>query len=166
MRDAHVVLFKKVYIPIFHKERKRGVLLTMFSENALQVLEKRYLLKDQQGRVRETPEQLFHRVAKAIADVEKQYGNAPQQWENFFYTAMKNLEFLPNTPTLMNAGTRLGNLAACYVLPVKDSTESIFETLRIAALLHHEAAGTGFSFSQLRPKGDIVASSGALLLAR
>ncbi len=134
----------------------------MLSENALQILEKRYLLKDKQGIVQETPEQLFQRVAKAIADVEKQYGNAPQQWEKKFYNAMNSLEFLPNTPTLMNAGTRLGNLAACYVLPVEDSTESIFETLRIAALLHHEAAGTGFSFSQLRPKGDIVASSGGI----
>ena len=135
------------------------------SYNALQVLEKRYLLKDNEGKVRESPEQMFRRVAKYISEVEKKYGKSKKyisELENEFYTLMTRLEFLPNTPTLMNAGTSLGTLAACYVLPVEDSIEGIFETLKIAAMLHHEAAGTGFSFSKIRPKGYLVKSSGGI----
>ncbi len=131
--------------------------------NAIKVLEKRYLRKDVKGNVIETPSQLFRRVAKAIAQVEKNFGKSEKEIEKLeeeFYKIMSNLEFLPNSPTLMNAGTDLGNLSACYVLPIEDSIESIFETLKIAAKIHKEAGGTGFSFSNLRPKGDVVKTTG------
>jgi ribonucleoside-diphosphate reductase alpha chain len=133
--------------------------------NAIRVLQKRYLMKDESGQTIETPSQLFHRVASAIATVEKIYGKKEKEVkiiENDFYRVMSSLEFLPNTPCLMNAGTKLGNLAACYVLPVEDSIESIFDTLKLAALIHKEAGGTGFNFSHLRPRGDVVKTTGGV----
>ena len=127
--------------------------------NALKVLEERYLLKDDEGKIIETPTQLFRRVAKAIASVDKKYGKNPKKAEEEFFIAMKNLEFLPNSPTLMNAGTKLGQLSACFVLPIDDSIESIFNTLKNMALIQQSGGGTGFSFSRLRPKGDMVKST-------
>lgn len=134
------------------------------SVNATTVLKRRYLLKNEKGEVIETPKELFTRVAKAIAEPDANYGkgSACAQTEEEFFTMMTNLEFLPNSPTLMNAGTPIGQLAACFVLPVEDSIEGIFTTLKNMALIHQSGGGTGFSFSQLRPKNDVVKSTGGI----
>ena len=132
------------------------------TENALRVLQQRYLLKDQYGKIIETPEEMFRRVAKAVADAEYLYGGRPQEREELFYCLMSNLKFLPNSPTLMNAGKDIGQLAACFVLPVEDSMKSIFDTLKNAALILQSGGGTGFSFSRLRPRADIVRSTGGV----
>ena len=129
--------------------------------NAIRVLEKRYLLKDEKGRLVETPAQMFRRVAKAVASVDAIYDKSVvvEELEEEFYEIMVNLEFIPNSPTLMNAGTDLGQLSACFVLPVFDSLESIFDTLKHMAFIHRSGGGTGFSFSKLRPRGDLVRST-------
>jgi len=132
------------------------------SENARKVLETRYLLRDEQGNIRETPEEMFRRVATAVASAELLYGGAPGEWETRFYDAMSGLLFLPNTPTLINAGKDLGQLAACFVLPVDDSMMSIFDSLKNAALILQSGGGTGFSFSHLRPRSDVVKSTGGI----
>jgi ribonucleoside-diphosphate reductase alpha chain len=127
--------------------------------NALKVLEERYLLKDETGKIIETPTQLFKRVATTIAAQDALYGKDPNKTEEEFFAAMRNLEFLPNSPTLMNAGTPLGQLSACFVLPIEDSLEGIFTTLKNMALIQQSGGGTGFSFSRLREKGAIVKST-------
>ncbi|WGM89089.1 MAG: vitamin B12-dependent ribonucleotide reductase [Candidatus Bathyarchaeum tardum] len=129
--------------------------------NAIQVLKNRYLMKDQKGKVIETPREMFRRVAKAVAKADQNYDeNADvKQNEETFYQVMVNCEFLPNSPTLMNAGTVLGQLSACFVLPVEDSIEGIFTSLKHMAIIHQSGGGTGFSFSKLRPAGDIVGST-------
>jgi len=132
------------------------------TENALRVLSARYLLKDARGNVIETPEGMFKRVASTIASAEKIYGRDPAPWEDRFYELMTSLRFLPNSPTLMNAGRDIGQLAACFVLPVDDSMQSIFDTLKNAALILQSGGGTGFSFSRLRPRTDIVRSTGGI----
>jgi len=132
------------------------------TDNALKVLRARYLLKDEQGNVIETPEGMFRRVAHAIATTESLYGGNVKEWEEKFYEAMSTLLFLPNTPTLINAGKELGQLAACFVLPVDDSMKSIFDSLKNAALILQSGGGTGFSFSRLRPRSDIVKSTGGI----
>jgi len=132
------------------------------TENALKVLTNRYLLKDEEGKVKETPEEMFRRIAKAIASAEGIYGGDPKEWEEIFYGIISNLRFLPNSPTLMNAGKDIGQLAACFVLPVEDSMNSIFDTLKNAALILQSGGGTGFSFSRLRPRSDIVRSTGGV----
>lgn len=130
------------------------------SVNAVNVMERRYLLKDEDGRIIESPKQMFRRVARETARIEARYGKKDAaETEEKFYSMMSELEFLPNSPTLMNAGTGMGQLSACFVLPVEDSMESIFETLKQMALIHQSGGGTGFSFSHLRPEGDIVLST-------
>lgn len=131
------------------------------SVNAVKVLERRYLLKDENGAVIETPARMFRRVARAVASAETRFNPAANAafWENQFYAMMAGLEFLPNSPTLMNAGAPLGQLSACFVLPVEDSIAEIFESLKNMAIIHQSGGGTGFSFSHLRPKGDLVRST-------
>lgn len=132
------------------------------SPNALRVLQARYLRRDGDGRVVETPDELFHRVARAVAQAELLLGSAREadRWQERFHGTLCALDFLPNSPALMNAGTPLGQLSACFVLPVEDTLESIFDTLKSMALLQRTGGGTGFAFSRLRPRGDVLASTG------
>ena len=127
----------------------------------MRVLERRYLTKDDNGELTETAEGMFRRVAKNIALAEKQFGGEKEVMmaEEAFYNIMARAEFLPNSPTLMNAGRELQQLAACFVLPVGDSMESIFDAVRDTALIHKSGGGTGFSFSKLRPSGSRVKST-------
>jgi ribonucleoside-diphosphate reductase alpha chain len=138
---------------------KKPIALT---ENGRRVLEKRYLVKDDTGAVIETPEELFLRVAKAVAGAEKAYGKTDTDIADLtgrFYGMMADLKFMPNSPTLMNAGRPLGMLSACFVLPVPDDMAGIFETMKHAAMVQKAGGGTGFSFSRLRPSGDVVRST-------
>jgi len=134
------------------------------SENARTVLERRYLRKDAKGELLETPARMFRRVARHVASAERNYDGAERarEMEEAFYRIMTGFEFLPNSPTLMNAGRRLGQLAACFVLPVEDSMEGIFDSLKNAALIHKSGGGTGFSFSRLRPKNSRVGTTGGI----
>ena len=123
----------------------------MLSQNAITVLERRYLKKDAEGRPTESPEDLFKRVAQAIAEADKEYDVDAdiKATQDIFYDMMYHLKFMPNSPTLMNAGRPLGQLSACFVLPVADSMEDIFDALKNAALIHKSGGGPGFSFSCL-----------------
>lgn len=134
------------------------------SENAVKVLEKRYLKKDADGNVIETPAKMFRRVAQNIAQADSNYDKKSdlRRTEEEFYAAISGLEFLPNSPTLMNAGKELQQLSACFVLPIRDSMEGIFDSLKSAALIHKSGGGTGFSFSNLRPKSSVVRSTGGV----
>ena len=141
-----------------------GGTIMQISQNALTVLERRYLAKNEKGEIIETVEEMFRRVAKHIAKADESYtANADLQiLEDKFYSMMTNLEFLPNSPTLMNAGRELGQLSACFVLPVEDTMEGIFDAIKNAAIIHKSGGGTGFSFSRLRAKGSTVASTGGV----
>jgi ribonucleoside-diphosphate reductase alpha chain len=154
-KPTRVQLDKSIFV-------QKGLAL---SENAVTVLKRRYLRKDSQGKVIETPEKMFRRVAQHIAKAEKNYGADDERVkavEETFYDLMTQVIFLPNSPTLMNAGRRLGQLAACFVLPVEDSMEGIFGALRNAAMIHKSGGGTGFSFSRLRPKDSNVGTTGGV----
>ncbi|MDD4951320.1 MAG: vitamin B12-dependent ribonucleotide reductase [Desulfovibrionaceae bacterium] len=135
------------------------------NENAATVLTRRYLRKDGEGRPKETAREMFWRVAAAVAAEEAKYGASPlspAKLARRFYEFMTSFAFLPNSPTLMNAGTDLGQLAACFVLPIEDSMEGIFDAVKHAALIHKSGGGTGFSFSRLRPKDSRVGSTGGI----
>ena len=127
--------------------------------NALEVLKARYLLRDEKENIVETPMRLFERVAGAIARVDEKYGDNPVESQKTFFEMMRKLEFIPNTPTLFNAGTSIGQLSACFVLPVGDSLDDIFNAVKNMALIEQTGGGVGFDFSKLRPKGDIVGST-------
>lgn len=135
-----------------------------FSPNAIKVLERRYLAKDEKGTVVETPQDMLKRVAYTIAQADKNYGEKANvaSTEKKFYNMMASLRFLPNSPTLMNAGRPLGQLSACFVLPIEDSMEGIFDSIKNAALIHKSGGGTGFSFSRLRGSGATVNTTGGV----
>jgi len=148
---------------MFINEIKQHTQIMRLSKNALTILEQRYLKKNSKGKAIEKPEDMFRRVAKNIAMADVKYSHSKKnvrKTEEEFYNLMASLDFLPNSPTLLNAGRKLQQLAACFVLPVEDGIEPIFRTLYQAALIHKTGAGTGFNFSKLRPKGDIIESSG------
>ena len=132
------------------------------SVNAATVLKKRYLLRDERGLVAETPGEMFARVASHVSRAEEKYGGDAGNFRGRFLKMMRELDFLPNSPTLMNAGLPLGQLSACFVLPVEDSLPGIFEALKNMALIHQSGGGTGFSFSRLRPKNDVVRATGGV----
>ena len=140
--------------------------LATLSANARTVLAKRYLVKDASGKPTETPEELFWRVATVVADADARYGANENQVERTaeeFYALMTQRRFVPNSPTLMNAGRPLGQLSACFVLPVEDALSNgkngIYDTLKSMAIIHQSGGGTGFGFSKLRPKGSMVRST-------
>ena len=133
------------------------------TENARTVLEARYLKKNEAGDCTEAPADLFHRVAGCIAEVERRYGatdDERKQWAQRYFDLMASGQFMPNSPTLMNAGREMGMLSACFVLPVRDSIVEIFDTIKHTALIQKAGGGTGFAFDELRPTGDFIKSSG------
>ncbi|MEM4216929.1 MAG: vitamin B12-dependent ribonucleotide reductase [Candidatus Methanomethylicaceae archaeon] len=135
------------------------------SELGALLLRSRYLMKNEHGEVIETPEQMFERVARHVASAEEAYGKTKKEIakiEETFYNMMADRLFFPNSPTLMNAGAKQGQLSACFVIPIEDSMESIFDALKLMAMIHKSGGGTGFSFSRIRPKGDIVGSTSGI----
>nr|HID14660.1 adenosylcobalamin-dependent ribonucleoside-diphosphate reductase [Anaerolineae bacterium] len=161
MEAAMLNTARSTVVSLSKQQAESEVKLT---ENALAVLKRRYLRKGPDGRPVETVEQMFHRVASHIAAVEKEWGGDVAAVEAVFYDLVTSLRFLPNSPTFTGAGTPLGQLAACFVLPISDDMgrepDGIFQTLRDTALIQQTGGGTGFSFSRLRPKGAVVRSSG------
>ncbi len=151
--------YRKKKKEIRELKEKLGIVAPKLTVNALEVLKKRYLLKDETERIIETPAQLFMRIAKAIAEIDGKYGGDQGENEKIFYEMLAGLKFIPNSPTLFNAGTEIGQLSACFVLPVEDSLESIFTTVKNMALIEQTGGGVGFDFSRLRPSGDIVRST-------
>ncbi len=160
------ILYRQRRAEIRHAKTMLGVVDELkLPLNSILVLERRYLKKDESGKVVESTGQMFSRIAKGIAEVEKHYGKAEAEveaLENEFYRMMTRFEFIPNSPTLMNTGTQFRQLSACFVLPVEDSIDSIFNTLKATALIHKTGGGTGFAFSRLRPKGDMVKTTGGV----
>src|SRR3970040_97389 len=143
--------------------------MTQITDNARTVLERRISIKDEEGEPLETAEDIFIRVASNIALAEANYCKSEDEFaqkaaiaEKKFYTLMSNLDFLPNSPTLVNAGNELQQLSACFVIPVEDSMENIFEAVKQAALIHKTGGGTGFSFSRLRPENSTVSATSGI----
>jgi ribonucleoside-diphosphate reductase alpha chain len=177
IEEGHVKTVKAfiIYREEQNKLRQRkqelvgGFVGKQISLNALKILKEKYLLKNKHGRTIETPKDMFYRVAKAIALVDKDYEKKPdiEKTEETFFDVMNKLDFLPNSPCLMNAGTEMQQVISCFALPIEDSIESIYDTMKIAAKIHKYGSGTGFNFSTLRPKDDYIvstqgSSSGAL----
>jgi len=151
--------YRKKKKEIRRLRKKLGIEEPRLTVNALEVLRRRYLLRNEEGKIIETPAQTFTRVAKAIAKVDRKYRGNPKESEKNFYGMIARVDFLPNSPTLFNAKTELGQLSACFVLPVEDSLKSIFTAVKNMALIEKSGGGVGFDFSKLRPKGDIVKST-------
>jgi ribonucleoside-diphosphate reductase alpha chain len=151
--------FREKKLEIRKLRAKLGIEEPKLTVNAMEVLRQRYLLRDENERIIESPAQLFTRVARAIAKPDRKYHGNPKHSEKIFHEMMAKLEFIPNTPTLFNAGTKLGQLSACFVLPVEDSLEGIFGAARNMAIIEKSGGGVGFDFSKLRPKGDLVKST-------
>ncbi|MFB6253684.1 MAG: adenosylcobalamin-dependent ribonucleoside-diphosphate reductase [Halobacteriaceae archaeon] len=151
----------EVSLPI--KESSGESVEDRLTENVkTRVLPARYLKKDAKGNVIETPQEMFRRVAKTVAQPEAHFGNDQDRWEDTFFEMMTHLEFLPNSPTLMNAGTDIQQLSACFVMSPDDNLEAIFETVKRAARIFQSGGGVGYSFSQLRPRGDVVKETGGI----
>lgn len=149
---------------IFEEKAPKNWPKVQLTPTARVILEKRYL-KQNEGHLLETPEDMLFRVAAVVANIEQQYGKSAKEVKELakeFYMMMANLDFMPNSPTLMNAGRDLGQLSACFVLPVEDSMEEIFDAIKHAAIIHKSGGGTGFSFSRLRPKNSTVRSTGGV----
>ncbi|MFH1775980.1 MAG: adenosylcobalamin-dependent ribonucleoside-diphosphate reductase [Candidatus Omnitrophota bacterium] len=155
------ILYRQQHTHLRQTKHFLGVLDDLkLSVNAATILKRRYLKKNESGEIVETPRQMFGRVARGVAEGDRDgQGKEVRETEEIFYQLLISKKFMPNSPTLMNAGTKLGQLAACFVLPVEDSMSEIFAALRYMALIHQSGGGTGFSFSRLRPKGDIVCST-------
>ncbi len=150
-------------LPVATKKKTTSGVKLELAENGLRVLKARYLKKDETGRCTETPEDLFRRVARAVAEAESLYSSDPAvraEWEERFYGLMVSKRYMPNSPTLMNAGREMGMLSACFVLPVRDSITEIFDSIKHTALIQKAGGGTGFAFDELRPTGDYISSSG------
>jgi ribonucleoside-diphosphate reductase alpha chain len=152
-------VYRQKKLEIRKLREKLGIEEPKLTVNALEVLRQRYLLRDENERITETPSDLFRRVAGAVAKIDAQHGGIAIQSEKTFFEMMAKLEFVPNTPTLFNAGTELGQLSACFVLPVEDSLEGIFNAAKDMAIIEKSGGGVGFDFSRLRPKGDLVMST-------
>ena len=161
------ILYRQSRADIRQRKQVLGVKDTLkLSLNSLRVLKERYLRRHPDTGEIETPADMFHRVAKAVSQADALYDQDPRESEEKFFHVMAALEFLPNSPALMNAGTELGQLSACFVLPIADSLNDIFDTLKHAALIHQSGGGTGFSFSGIRPRGDPVKSTDGVASVR
>jgi len=163
--SAEILKLKQTEIAADEKVEKKKNLKLDLSENALKVIEKRYLVKDRERKPTETPEEMFRRVAHHIAQGDKFYDASKEtieETESEFYEIMVKLEFLPNSPTFTGAGTKLGQLAACFVLPIEDDMTKILKTQMDMGLIHKSGGGTGFSFSRLRPKNSAVGTTGGV----
>jgi ribonucleoside-diphosphate reductase alpha chain len=157
------ILYRQRRSEIREAKKLQGIVDDLkLSVNATEVLRKRYLKRDERGQVAETPGEMFARVAEHVAKAEARYGKDPELYCQKYKRVMRDLLFLPNSPTLMNAGLPLGQLSACFVIPVEDSIVGIFDALKYMALIHQSGGGTGFSFSRLRPKNDVVRSTGGV----
>lgn len=154
------IIYRQSRSALRRKKQILGIKDTLkLSLNSLRILEERYLRRDPVTKKVESPAEMFRRVAHVVAQADSNYDANPQDSEERFYNAMVNFEFLPNSPTLMNAGADLGQLSACFVLPIEDSLAGIFDSLKHTAIIHQSGGGTGFSFSRIRPKGDLVKST-------